>query len=884
MTRKISLVAMTIRDSNLIINYLKLTNMKKYLFSALALPLLFACSTDDFEKPVASNDPFPGIEKVNATFYMDEGPVTRMDNGTGWTLANGDLYGLAWMQDGLSTLTLNGKAYQNHPLTQTSGIFQPTTSIYTGKYYLYRPYDETVVEPAVINFNSLVEQPLADGMSSQGKPWKALAESAIIIADKWTEVTKTGTDLDGDGVKWNVAGREPKFKIYAAFFSNQTGLDLTYQNNNVAAPDGGMHIAGATDIDYTIAAGTKIGAAGIYEATVQLEGAAKSFTYAPTAEPSSTHSGTYWADKEGLAPANGFTFEAGAVTLKAPKDAEDGISTDKADNKGWFWFNSLPITSGIGEATSTVDVVLTTSYGNVTVKKSYSPDVAYTVGDCAFAGNVESGVMVWHPLANAENTTVTPTVWAVAGTTPGKETFINQYGNHKGKFALNVDFSKGVMNGMHIKNDAHLQKLLKYYIASGKTETGVVLNLDGASATDKTFKLSKISIALLQTINKTSNKVLVKACDEHNNPVKIIVTQEGQTGDLEGKTEVPALNKVFAAADTEVFLSSEYQWTWGGGANKKTPVLVDANVKSITNEGTLTVNATNVALATSLDPEVIATTTLANAKDATMNITQVTTVKNALTNLGKINVGSASNKTAELRAYNVDITNNATGLEDTEFGVINNYGVVGVTAGTTGKFNNYGLIDMKDGEAITLLTTNEKNANSSPFGPFKSKFVAGSNMMGTVVLPDANPYAIVSVSNGAETGFIKYNWNEATYTHDPGNVKYNTIVVKSNIAFTGDAAATEIQFIEFVEGTRIQVVNSKDDNKIPNLRGIIVSAGSSIVIEKTNKIGCKDGAYLGEGATIYKGGDLKRNGNEFVAADATNSYFGPWSLDQIVEY
>ena len=256
-----------------------------------------------------------------------------------------------------------------------------------------------------------------------------------------------------------------------------------------------------------------------------------------------------------------------------------------------------------------------------------------------------------------------------------------------------------------------------------------------------------------------------------------------------------------------------------------------------------------------------------------MNITKVTTVKNALTNLGTINVGSASNKTAELRAYDVDIDNDATGLKDKEFGVINNYGVIGVTDGTAGKFNNYGLIDMKNGEAITLLTTNEMGTK-----PFGSAFAAASNKMGTVVLPTGNPYAIVSVSNKAENGFIEYDWSATTYKHDPGNVKYNTIKVSNDITFTGDAA-TEIQFIRF-QGNKTKVVNPASDNKLTNLKGIIVEENKSIVIEKTNIIKCSDASYLAPGATVYKGGDY------YYGAGATpTSYLGNWSLtEQVVVF
>jgi hypothetical protein len=263
---------------------------------------------------------------------------------------------------------------------------------------------------------------------------------------------------------------------------------------------------------------------------------------------------------------------------------------------------------------------------------------------------------------------------------------------------------------------------------------------------------------------------------------------------------------------------------------------------------------------------------LAIAERATMNITKVTTVKNDLTNRGTINVGAADNTAAELRAYNATVTNDATALDAS--GTINNYGVVGKSAGTTGKVDNYGKIYMKDADAITLLRTNEKGAT-----PFGNAFAAGTNMMGTVVLPDGNPYALVSVSNGDETGFIKYTWNGATYSHDAGNVKYNTIVIpetSKSITFTGAAnSCTEVKYIEF-NGTRTQVVNSDTSDKLGSLKGVIINAGKSIIIEKTNQLVCSDGAYLGANATVYLGG-------VFTYVSTTN-YFGTWNLDQIVEW
>ena len=849
--------------------------MKKYLLSALALPLLFACSSEDYlDQKATDNDQFAGIEKVDATFSMADSPSMRMANI--WQLEEGDQYGFAWLTDayegnGDPKVGITGNAFQNHPLTQTGDKFKPQTSIYVGKYFLYRPYDKSVVSPAEINF-SLAEQNLANDASAKhnGAPYQALAARAIIIGDKWTDVKPDGTVIDEE--IWNKPGIDNQFKIYAALFSNRTALDLTYKNNNpkfaAATP-----ISGATDINFTIAKDETVGAADITKVTVDLQrtGASSTnnvFTYAPDAagkEPviadgvtGDDHDGDFWADKSNVSATYGFKFKAGTGVITLTPDAGK-VETGEEGSKGWFWFNSLPVTNGDAALTDKVVTTYDTSYGTVTIDDKDGDDTEVTLQNVAYAREVPTTgtAKEWIKFAAADDETkaTDQKEWEI--TAAAHNTFVNQYGNHAGKYAITVDFSKGVMDGMHITDDAHLQKALKYYIASGKTEH-VSLNLD--EDVNGEFKISKISIALLQTINKTTEYVKVHACATHGTP-KIIVTQAGS----EGKTEVPALNKVFDAA-TDVFLASATNWTWAGGADAKTELPIDAQVKSITNEGTLTVNATNVELS-------VAAATLANAAGATMNITKVTTVKNALTNLGTINVGAADNKTAELRAYGVEIKNDATSL--TAHGVINNFGVIGSTSGTTGEVNNYGLIKMMNGDAMTLLRSNEIGTNT-----FANSFAAG-NKMGTVVLPDNNPTAIVSVANADANGFIKYTWpaTETTYVTPEGNVKYNTIVVSGDIKFT--TPVSEIQYIEF-KGVRKQVVNP--GGIFTKLKGVIVDNedhNASIIIEKDNKLNPSVGVFLGTGATVYKGGTFKINNNTITAAHTTN-YLGTWSLDQIV--
>lgn len=854
--------------------------MKKYFLSALALPLLFACSSEDYlDQKATDNDQFAGIEKVDATFTMDEGPKMRMDNGTGWELANGDLYGFAWLTDDHTetgyTAKLpitTGEAYQNHNLIQTNGIFKPQTSIYVGKYFIYRPYDETTVAPGPIKFNSLKDQTLAEGQASGFgtnvvTPWKKLAETAIIIGDKWTEILPAGHTYTDDDTVWDLPGIDKPYKIYAAFFSNQTGLDLTYEKNNPSFSTA-KTITGATDINLTYKAGEPVGAADIYGATVQLQGATNSFTYAPTTEPSSTHSGTFWADKKNLGTAEGFNFATEAPITLTPADQK--ISTGAEGSKAWFWFNSLPVTAGDATSATKVTPVFKTSYGTVTINTANTlKDVAY---EFVNFGTATAPDWQWVKLVDGttDDESTTPKKWAIDAGAPAHNTFVNQYGNHRGKYTFTVDFSTAVMDKMHIIDDTHLQKLLRFYLASGKNDNATLL-LDKDA--DGEFKISKISIALLQTINASSSKVLVKACDEIDGvastlhkPGKIVVTQDGQEAlGLADKKEVPALDKVFAIGSaTDVYLSSACEWTWAGGEDGETALPVDADVKSLTNEGTLTVNATKFGLS-------IGGKEIKNAAGATMNITKVTTVRNPLTNLGKINVGSATNTSAELRAYGVEIKNDATALD--KCGVINNYGVVGVTDGTPGKFNNYGLIDMKDKDAITLLSTNELTSD------FDDAFDESTNKMGTVQLPENNPTAIVSVNNTAANGFIKYPWpaTQTTYVTPAGNVKYNTIVVSGNIEFT--EIENEIQYVVF-DGTRTQVVNN---GYLKNLKGVIVNAKKSIIIEKGNKLIPSDGTFLGTDATVYNGGTFTHNAKT-VSGTTVSNYFGEWSTDQIVKY
>ncbi|MBQ9665354.1 MAG: hypothetical protein IJV33_02640 [Bacteroidaceae bacterium] len=63
------------------------------------------------------------------------------------------------------------------------------------------------------------------------------------------------------------------------------------------------------------------------------------------------------------------------------------------------------------------------------------------------------------------------------------------------------------------------------------------------------------------------------------------------------------------------------------------------------------------------------------------------------------------------------------------------------------------------------------------------------------------------------------------------------------------------------------------------MKGIIVNDGKSIIIEKGNIINCSISAYLGEGATVYRGGTFT-----YPSTAPSKNYLGTWSTDQIVKY
>lgn len=799
----------------------------------LALPLVVAaCTSEEEFLSDKTNDQYANIPTVEATFNW--GAETRMS--TKWDLEEGDKVGLAWLEVPKSAdyggveLPITGNAYQNHPLYATaSGMLQPQTSIYVGKYFSYYPYDDKTVNIDKIKF-SVAEQPLLDRYADSEAIAK-YAKTSIWISPRWTDVTLTGDPE----TEYNQAGINKTFNMYPRQFTNKVALNFTYQNNQ------------PTDVKEQLPIGDvmidKVKVMYVKNGSETTPVNVNAFTYNPTAEIKSDlteKEQNYWFGhtfkSDDLTKTDskfGFVGNliAGEVVLFA--ESKEGVATTN-ENKGKFYYNALPSNDGNLTKDDKVVITIECTYGTVTITKPFN-EIAktydYSLTEPKYLENFDG---------NAEKSVEMP------------NSFVNKL-YATGNFTTDVDFSTADMNGMHVKNDDHLKQLLKFFRSYRNTESGYVLNLDADE--DGEFKLSLASIQMLQEINagisdSSTKRIAIQACSTDGTP-KIVINGDND--------EIPDMNLCFAKS-TPVTLRGT--WTW---AEKDAKMRYYVN--NIYNEGTITVTADNV--------ETSPSAAFTNNSNGIINVNTVTNWKVPTTNYGTINIA----EDAELRVYGTTLTNDATSLED--YGKIYNSGVLGVVAGTTSPaINNYGYIK-NNLNAKTYVTTNQYGTG------FAVEFNRTSNKIGTIELTTATDN--VSVSNATNTGFIKYTWDDAAnedgkYVTPSVDVKYNYLIVTKDIELVD--AAPEIQYIE-IAGDKEVVITCKETSAFHTTRtqgsvtiddriGFILKAGQKANIKEGNILWTK-GAFLK--GTLYLGGEFKYN-------LTLVTYFGGSAADQknIIKY
>jgi len=834
--------------------------MKKILTAAMALPLvLAACSSEeDILTTNNGSEMYPGVAKVNATFGVDQ---LNSRLAKEWKLENGDQVGFAWLgteqKHGGAIVGMDGKAYQNHPLTaNANGTLVPQTSIYVGKYFSYYPYDKATQSVKEIDFS--VENQTVVISNSDDDKYNGAANKSIWISPRLTDVWD-----DGDGrVEKNEPGVGNTFDVYPRQFTNKVGLTLNYKNNQ---PTTGTPEIKDIKITY-LNKGSEV--------------SVKAFSYAPTKDVlgdwglnNAKCTDSFWAgyNLTGNTNVDGAIYARSSESLSAalegvtPREGAIVLTPSKtyfAEGTSYkFYYNALPASQKVTDETM-VKLEIATTYGDITIEKPVS-EVAWTyVEDKKDYMVYPDGVEVdaaGKKLADDKKVTL-------------DNSFIQTL-YKTGKIETEVDFYTAIMNGMHVADDAELQKILNYYYAYklpslddkendySESETGVTLYLDG---TNHEFKISKTSLALIQKINSeavseygyTGEQLMtVEACEQHSgvevakNVNKVILTRSTESA------EVPNLNNAFSESITKIYLAGNTDWTVAENTIEKNiwgVVTFDGkrvgNIAEVINEGTLTITEDLI----NVDAESF---TLKNSGQ--MNINAVVYFQEDMENNGIVTI----KKGAELLAEGPTVTNEVKGK-------ITNNGVIGVVSGTNGDVNNYGYIKNNTG-AKTYITNNQ--TNDASFGKNRSE----TNKLGTIEL--TTPADNVSVSANTNQGFIKYTWNGgAVYATPEGDVRYNYLIVKSNIKFTEDE--TEIEYIE-IAGTSEVVITAENatlgENSFnTNLKGFIVKSGSVANIKEGNSIGA-DAAHIA--GKLYLGGT-------FEYGDKNESYNGTWAKKNIIEH
>lgn len=500
----------------------------KLLLATMALPFIMgACSQEDALTEIQGNDQYANIAKVDAIFSIDNTATTRLTQS--WGIQNGDVLGFAWLGDD-DNVEIDGKAYQNHPLTASGKYFQPATSIYVGKYFTYHPYDYQTVGVGEINF-TVANQDLTTNSN-------AIAKNSIWISPKWTDVTVAGSDgLD-------VAGVDKTFNMYPKKFSNLAQLVLTYVNNKYEHDLPSPTIS-KIEVSYDA---TDLGTATSVNA----------FTYAPSTELYSGASDMltelYWNDKTFATTSLGATPVAGAITL-----AGEYLADNDADEATTFYYNALPSTGTVTE-NSTVTIKITHTYGVLTIEKKLS-EIAKT-----FDNTIQPN--------GGYRTDFDGTTAPAADAVAANQSFVQTLGKN-GKFITEADFVESEMNEMCVDDKDHLNSLLKYYLYYKKptNQEVVVLYLDADSNNE--FILSKENIDLLHQINddQVSPLVTVKACPTHGTPTLVL----SNVDDAEA-SELPNLNNCIEGS-TWMTLRGNWNWTLGQK--------LMSGVPRLTNEGTI---------------------------------------------------------------------------------------------------------------------------------------------------------------------------------------------------------------------------------------------------------------------------------------------------------
>lgn len=425
-------------------------------------------------------------------------------------------------------------------------------------------------------------------------------------------------------------------------------------------------------------------------------------------------------------------------------DKESSISTtDIADNKTAY-FTLLPNTESNASFDDQSKIVVTTTYGSVTITNNASA-LSTDKGPLQNVAGT-NGKNLSENLNNVLNKT-----WAESeGSKFGTE---NQ--GRVIKRTLTLDLSTLNMDQTVVTTSQQLIDLLKVYNAL-EIEDPITLQLDGETAADASFVMTKAALDALKKYNATGSDITLDIATLSDNTLTLA---EGAT--LEALNDVSV---VFTNTDDNTVILTENATLDQAFESTKLSNITSNAVLTYTNEE-----------AGSDAPEYTLTV------NGSINFDGTKFVTGKLTTNAQSQMAIAAGQTvtfSDATALYGDVDNNgimsaAAGV--TNYGYIDNKFEVSVLVGNAShKFTNVGEIFNNGNMAVTYITENGDGTNS-----------------GRIILTNRNDE--VSLNSGASyEGYIVYTMKDAvngkyTYTRQSNDV-FNWLIVET----TGTGASVEI--------------------------------------------------------------------------------------------
>lgn len=473
------------------------------------------------------------------------------------------------------------------------------------------------------------------------------------------------------------------------------------------------------------------------------------------------------------------------------------------------------------------------------------------------------------------------------------------------------------MSDLHVTTDKQLYDVVRVWDKLGLEP--VTVYLDGGHTEgfgNNDFVISQKTIEKINAINAakaTANEPLpfkVQPCgiEDHKNCAKIVITGSAYKQDIQDVAFI-AKNLMDDGDDDDVIADVVFAdegtatpWKWNG-----TVKVAAAGVNQFINEGTM-LNAADATLKTTENNGDANNVPLVN--NGTWNITGGKLfVQFNVTNNKVVNIFT----TAQYRQSGSVFTNEATTLPKRFFlndpsktaeqkaafveqiGLVNNEGVFAVVDNNA-TINNYGLIEHKNVNAKTYITTNQtQNAN------FANAFATGeaANKMGRINLPYSNKNEDnISISAALRQGFVSVTV-DATEGNNPGTGilnedavgdKVNYIKIDGAITSIEKLPAGQIKYVEINDPTKLSpneiAWNLTDDpeteanESVAQYEGLIVLSDVNIKLNTT--ICVEKACYLG--ADMYVGGIFRNALNQEQALPSWNGYFGNTTANFATKY